>query len=106
MVVDKKLLLCERDDKGELVSKTVDVKGLGEIELIPLTRGEILTMTKGKEDQDVDKDIVLKCLKEPKLTSEEIDDLKPNISKLISQAILDASGVEVPQGDKSPIANN
>jgi len=111
-MLDKKAALFERDEKGELIPKEVelvvdendkDQKTLkGEkIWIVPLLRGEVRRMFSdlGQKDADIDKDldgelIVSNC-KKPAFTLEETKYLKGYVASAIVNTILFHSGLDV-----------
>lgn len=106
MVVDKKNLVFPRTEKGELIPKLIEVDGVGEFELVPLTRGQLLEFYEKAQSASspgrLTEDIILIGCRNPQLTKDEINDLGFTRAEKISQRILELSGVENASGSRKP----
>ena len=121
MVLDKKNILFERDEKGELipqeVSLVVDEKDelqskykSEKIVIIPLSRGEIkklfarVNSIKDDEESDVDSEIIVSKCKNPAFTKEDVKFMKPSYATMIVNTILFESGLQVGKTKKAALA--
>ena len=102
MVLKKDLTLYERDEKGELIPKEVEVevdendeeqvKLKGEtIFVTPMSRGEIKRLfsdvTQNKDEEDLDGKLILKHCKNPKYEEKDIPFIKPALANVIVNTI-------------------
>ena|SRR3990167_7733313 len=99
----KELALFERKE-GKIIPQNVKLLGSDdEIQIIPLTRGEIkelFSQTKeGNTTAEQDKKIILEHLTEPKYTAEDIDFMKAGYATIIVSTILVNSGIKI-DGEK------
>lgn len=112
MVLKKELTLYERDEKGELIPKEVELQVSKEdlknypdmakqtIHMIPIPRGKLKKIfnseleTKG-EDVDGDAEIIMEYCKNPVYTEEDIKYVKPVVVRSITRTILSESGVHL-----------
>lgn len=109
--ISKNLTLFERDEHGNLLPQEVEVvvdekdakqkqfQGMT-IMLVPLMRGEIKRMFSkldgSKEvERDLDDEIIVKCLKDPVYTMEEVKFLKPEYVNVFVNTILNNSGLDM-----------
>ena len=99
-MLTKEEVLFERNEKGDLIHKTVKLEGKDnkEIVITPLMRSEVLRMREGLDidgettkDQDIN--IVLKHCINPKFTKEEIECSKKGYIDAIILTILNHSGI-------------
>ncbi|MHA1868745.1 MAG: hypothetical protein ACTSXD_11935 [Candidatus Heimdallarchaeaceae archaeon] len=99
-MLDKKECLFERDEEGNLIGKPVVLDSLPdkpEVVVRPLTRGKLMSIFSrakdGTEEEKIkiDNEVILGGLVEPKLTEEELVDMKPKYVSAISMAILSVS---------------
>lgn len=115
MVLDKKVTLYDRDEKGNLIPKEVQLEVsildpdaekefVGQtVRVVPMTRGAIKT-TFGenvKMDEDLDAELVEKYCVDPKYTKEELQFIKPSVVRVIAATILRESGLVVPKRNKT-----
>ena len=105
-MLDKNKALFERDEKGELIPKEVELIGSKEkIRITPLTRGEFLRINaeskEGSTTKDQDEEIVLSHCVEPKFTKEEVKFLKTGYAAAIVGTILKNSGLSVENKEES-----
>lgn len=99
-LLDKSKVLFERDEKGELMPKTVKLVGTEEeIKIVPLTRAEWIKLTEetksGETSKDQDGEIISKHLVEPKLSDGEVNGMKAGYATAIVTTILKHSGLSV-----------
>ena len=116
-VLDKKKSLYERDDVGILIPKEVKLAIDKEFDeqlefendtvfLIPMVRGEIrkmfsdIEMSKKDIDKDLDGEIILKYVKNPSFTSEEIKVMKPALATVLVNTVFRESGLDTSKGRK------
>lgn len=79
-MLDKEELLFERDGKGEIIPRVVEIESLPNkpsIKILPLTRGEIKAIRaglspSGETTEDQDAKIIEQKVLEPKLSYEEL----------------------------------
>jgi hypothetical protein len=117
MVLDKKKSLYDRDEVGNLVPKEVklaideEFKEQSEFEndtvfMIPMTRGEIrkmfseIEMSKKDIDKDLDGDIIIKYVKNPAFTLEDIKVMKPALATVLVNTVFRESGLDTGKGRK------
>lgn len=92
-LLTKEKILFDRDEKGELLPQTVEIKiskTVSKIKITPITRGKwlkLLTLTSEEQDMTV----VLDHLTEPKVTKEEYMLMKPAIAQAIVKKIINVS---------------
>jgi len=93
--LSKETSLFDRDEKGELIPKDITLELLEDkpiIKAVPLTRGQVQRLyadsIKGQTTKDQDKEIIVKCCKQPHYTEEEIEHMKPKYISAIVTAIL------------------
>lgn len=95
----KENVLIHRNENGEILPIKENLgNGLGEVSLIPLTRGEVLGLIskKGTNDEDDhDKKVFLSHLVDPKFTEEEYKFIKWNFINIVIDKIFKISGVEL-----------
>jgi len=100
MEISKEQLIFSRGEGGSLIPQEVElesIEGKPSVKIIPLTRGKLQEIhqkaTTGtvEERMAADGDIIKVGLISPKLTDEEINDMKPHMAVAISQAILSIS---------------
>mgnify|MGYP001598830457 FL=1 len=80
VMLDKEELLFERDGKGEIIPRVVEIESLPNkpsIKILPLTRGEIKAIRaglspSGETTEDQDSKIIEQKVLEPKLSYEEL----------------------------------
>lgn len=80
VMLDKEELLFERDGKGEIIPRVVEIESLPNkpsIKILPLTRGEIKAIRaglspSGETTEDQDAKIIEQKVLEPKLSYEEL----------------------------------
>jgi len=113
-MLDKKVSLYSRDEKGVLIPNEVllevnekdeeQLKYKGEkVSVTPLPRGKLRRlfndMSKIKDDdkdeKDFDGEIILEHCKDPKYTKEEIPFIKPALSTCLVNTIFRESGLKV-----------
>ena len=108
-MIDKKNILFERDDKGQLVPQEVELvidesdemqlplKG-EKIAIVPISRGELKRMfaprKEGEEEVDLDDKIISEHCVNPSFTLEEAAFIKPPFNNVIINTIFVASGLE------------
>lgn len=117
-MLDKKVALFDRDEKGELLPLEVELIVVGEdedsktlegekIKIIPLTRGELRRIvnisSKPDEEQDSDAQLIMDKCVEPKFDAKEIKHIKGHISKAIVDTILFHSGVKIVGSKKKSV---
>ena len=97
MEISKEQLIFSRGEGGSLIPQEVElelIEGKPTVKLIPLTRGKLqevyqkATSKDADEKMKADSEIIKNGLVSPKLTDEEIADMKPNMAVAITQAIL------------------
>lgn len=99
--------LIGRNNAGELLPMEVDVPELGgSILVIPLTRGELLELRSKyigsntpSELQDLDRQLLLQHIVQPRITDEEYNLLTLKKIGAITKALLIASGIESKSDD-------
>ena len=90
-IADKSYFLHDRDEKGNLKSKIVEVEKGVEIELIPLADGELSTLTDPKKGYIT----ISTHLVSPKITPDELEKYgKSGKIKRILDKMLEVSGIE------------
>ena len=98
-MLTKEDMLFNRDEKGELICKEVNMIGFEDqkMKIIPLTRGEIkkLDIKDNETDIDTDQQIVLSHCKDPLFTEEEIKIIKPAFLTSLVQTILRYSYINI-----------
>ena len=105
VLLKKEDLLYDRDENGKFIPKKVklveDVEGYEncEVEIVPMTRGELKKMFanfKGEETtRDQDAEMLFKYLFDPKIEKDkDIDALKPELTNAIVTTILHYSGIK------------
>lgn len=112
MVLKKTASLYERDEKGKLIPKEVELevdekeeeqlKYKGEkISITPMPRGKLrkifadMRNTKDESEKDFDGEIILEHCKNPEYTKEEIPYIKPALTTCIVNTIFRESGLKV-----------
>lgn len=121
MVLNRNKTLFDRDEKGSLIPKEVELvidetddlqkQFVGEtIFIIPMSRGEIKKMFSEvsilsksgdtKSERDLDAEIVIKYCIEPKYTEEDVKYMKNSYVSMIVNTILEFSGVVGNKKDK------
>lgn len=96
-MLDIKDITFERGESGQLLAEEVTLELLEDkptVKIKPLTRGRINELVKKSASEDngeADVQFVLEGLEEPKMTVEQIKDLKPKYFGAILAAILAAS---------------
>ena len=100
MEITKEQLIFSRGDGGSLIPQEVSLESIEDkptIKVIPLTRGKLQELYQQAMSSDVaekiqaDSNIIKFGLISPKLTDEEITDMKPQMATAITQAILAVS---------------
>jgi hypothetical protein len=90
-------LVFTRGQDGALISQEValeNIEGNPTVKIIPLTRGKlqeiyaIATNGTPEEKAKADNDVIKNGLVSPKLTEQEIEDIKPQMALAIVQSIL------------------
>jgi hypothetical protein len=115
--ISKSVTLFDRDEKGELLPKEVELVVLDDemkeyegqsISITPMTRGEIksiFTKIDGEgKDKDLDGELILKHCIEPKYDEEEVKHLKPGFATMLVNTIMKHSGLKVDTPKKQAIA--
>jgi hypothetical protein len=109
--ISKSLTLYDRDEKGELVPKDVELVILDEdmkeyegstISITPMPRGEIKRLFNlADKDQDIDDIMILEHCKNPSYSKEEVKHLKPQFATMLVNTIMKESGlkVDIPKKD-------
>lgn len=103
-MLDKKKILFERNEQGELMPKTVKLVGTDEeIKITPLTRAEFIKyQSEGNEvGKDQQKEIILKHLVEPKLDEKEFEALPMGYALAFFGTILKHSGLNIEKNEKT-----
>ena len=115
-VLKKENLLFERDDNGELVAQEVKLHIDEDIEfelaykdetvfITPMSRGEIKRMFSNiknvDDEKDVDAELIVKHLVNPKITKEDIPALKSQFINMLVNTILINSGMDIGNKKKS-----
>jgi hypothetical protein len=105
--ISKTLTLYDRDEKGELLPKEVEVVILDDemeeyrgsyITITPMIRGEIKKLYSNmadKKEEELDDSIILEHCKDPSYTMAEIKHLKPQFSSMLVNTIMKESGLKV-----------
>ena len=105
--ITKDNLLFERDEKGELIEREVvleTLKNKPTVKIKPLTRGKLqrirMKATSNNLDEKIesDNDILREGLISPKLTDEELKNIKPQKANAIIMAIISIS-LDIPQSE-------
>ena len=115
-MLNKTDCLFERDDKGELIGKEVELTTLEDkpkVIVRPLPRGKLMSIygraKEATQDEQVkiDNEVILGGLVEPKFTEEELVNMKPKYASAIAMAIMSASlGITQKEiGDKAAAVN-
>jgi len=95
--ITKEQLIFSRGEGGSLIPQDVElesIEGKPTVKVVPLTRGKLqeiyqkATSDKPEEKIAADNEVIKNGLVSPKLTDEEIDDMKPNMALAVTQAIL------------------
>ena len=119
-MLNKKVSLYERDEKGNLIPNEVllevdetDEKQLrykGEkISVTPMPRGKLrrifseMQKLKSDEERDFDGEIILEHCKDPQYTKDEIPFIKPDLTTCIVNTIFRESGLNVGKSRKKAI---
>jgi len=118
MVLKKESVLFDRDEKGKLLPKEVELlidendddqlKFKEEKILItPMTRGEIKrlfsTVVTKEEEKDLDGDLIVEHCKEPAYTKEETEFMKGSYASMIVNTIMRYSGINVGNKKKAMV---
>jgi len=98
-MLNVKDIVFDRGENGQLIAQEVEldaIEGKPTVKVVPLTRGklqEIYAKANGSVDDKIDADnmAIQFGLVEPKLTEEQIRDLKPTYAAAITTAIMSAS---------------
>lgn len=99
-MLNKESILFERGEDGQLLPQDVVLEILDDkptIKIVPLTRGKLqeiyskATSSSTEDKIDSDNEIIRCGLVEPKLSEEEITNLKPRFATAISIGILSLS---------------
>ena len=97
MEITKEQLIFSRGEGGSLIPQEVElesIEGKPTVKLVPLTRGKLqeiyaqATSDDAVEKVKADSEIVKCGLISPKLSEEDIADLKPSMAVAITQAVL------------------
>ena len=115
-MLNKTDCLFDRDDKGELIGKEVELTTLDnkpKVIVRPLPRGKLMSIySRAKEaSQDeqvkIDNEVIMGGLVEPVFTEEELANIKPKYASAIAMAIMSASlGISQEEiGDKAKAVN-
>ena len=100
MEISKEQLIFSRGEGGTLLAQDVVLENIEEkpsVKIIPLTRGKLQEIYQKATSDDpatkiqADNDVIKTGLVSPKLTDEEITDMKPQMALAITQAILAVS---------------
>lgn len=95
--IKKETLIFARGEDGKLLPQEVELKsidGTPSIKVKPLTRGKLqeiyqkATSEDAEEKVKADNDVIVNGLISPKLTEEDINDMKPQMALAVTQAIL------------------
>lgn len=95
--ISKEQLIFSRGEGGVLLSQDIvleNIEGNPTIKAIPLTRGKLQEIYQRATSEDAsekikaDNDVIVNGLISPKLSEEEINDMKPQMALAITQAIL------------------
>jgi len=98
--INKEQLVFTRGEDGSLLAQEVSldsIDGKPSVKVVPLTRGKLqeiyqqATSTDMAEKVKADNEVIKVGLCSPKLTDEEIIDMKPQMATAITQAILSVS---------------
>lgn len=110
MVLKKESVLFDRDEKGELLPKEVELfiddKDSGQLKfkgekivITPMTRGEIKRLFGKKlsidEEKDLDGDLIVEHCKDPSYTKEETNFMKGAYAIMIVNTIMKFSGINI-----------
>ena len=97
MEISKEQLIFSRGEGGSLIPQEVELETIEDkptVKIIPLTRGKLQEIYQKATSEDpatkiqADNDVIVSGLISPKLTDEEISDMKPQMALAITQAIL------------------
>ncbi len=97
MEITKEQLIFSRGEGGILIPQEVElesIEGKPSVKIIPLTRGLLqsiyqqATSDNPEEKLNADNNVIKNGLVSPILTDEDINDMKPQMSLAITQAIL------------------
>lgn len=100
MEITKEQLVFSRGEGGTLIPQSVElesVEGKPSISVIPLTRGKLQEIYQKATSDDpkvkiaADNDVIMNGLVSPKLTEDEINDMKPQMALAVTQAVLSIS---------------
>ena len=95
--ITKEQLIFSRGEGGSLIPQEVElesIEGKPTVKIIPLTRGKLQEIYQKATSDDsatkiqADNDVIVTGLISPKLTQEEINDMKPQMALAITQAVL------------------
>ena len=98
--ISKEQLIFSRGEGGVLLSQDIileTLEGKPSVKVVPLTRGKLQEIYQGAISEDAaekikaDNDVIINGLVSPKLTKEEVDDMKPQMALAITQAVLSVS---------------
>ena len=98
--ITKEQLIFSRGEGGSLIPQDVElesIEGKPTVKIIPLTRGKLQEIYQKATSDDsatkiqADNDVIVTGLISPKLTQEEINDMKPQMALAITQAVLAVS---------------
>ena len=93
-------MVFHRGEDGNLLPQEVELETLkekGTVKVRPITRGKLMEIYQKATSEDMqdkikaDSDIIKQGLIEPKLTEEQISDLKPTFASAVSTAIMAVS---------------
>ena len=115
--LSKNLTLFDRDEKGELLPKEVELVILDTdmeeyagqtISITPMTRGEIkktfsIIDNKQGEDDDLDGKLIMEHCIDPKYTEEEVKHLKPGFATMLVNTVMKHSGLKIDKPKKEAI---
>ena len=114
-ILGKQLTLFDRDEKGELVPKEVELVILDEemneykgkkIAITPMPRGEIKRMfnfSDENKEKELDDEIIINHCKNPSYTKEEVVHLKPQFATMLVNTIMKESGLKVDKPKKEAV---
>jgi len=97
MEITKEQLIFSRGEGGTLLPQEVELETIEDkptVKIVPLTRGKLQEIYQKATSEDpaekikADNDVIVSGLISPKLSEEEINDMKPNMALAITQAIL------------------
>ena len=100
MEITKEQLVFSRGEGGKLISQDVVLETVDDkptVKIVPLTRGKLqeIYQTATSDDPAIkikaDNEVISNGLISPKLSEEEINDMKPTMALAITQAILAVS---------------